>query len=70
MSNITYAQVVKKILRRGFTLKRQAKGSHEIWTNGISRVIIPNHRGNIPTGTLSKILKGAGYKNISEFISE
>jgi len=40
-------------------LKRQAKGSHEIWHNpGTNRTaVIPNHAGDLPKGTLAAILK-------------
>jgi len=43
-------------------LKRQAKGSHEIWHHpAVNRsAVIPNHPGEIPPGTLHAILKALG----------
>jgi len=40
-------------------LKRQARGSHEIWHNPrVNRTaVIPNQSGDIPIGTLRAILK-------------
>jgi predicted RNA binding protein YcfA (HicA-like mRNA interferase family) len=40
-------------------LKRQGKGSHEIWHNPMVNrsAVIPNHPGDIPTGTLRAVLK-------------
>ncbi|MFA5376223.1 MAG: type II toxin-antitoxin system HicA family toxin [Dehalococcoidia bacterium] len=42
---------------------RQAKGSHEIWYNPVTkrRTVIPNHPGvDIPKGTLLAIVKESG----------
>ena len=56
---MTYAQLSRKLRALGCVLKRQGKGSHEIWHNPrVNRsAVIPNHPGDIPTGTLHAILK-------------
>jgi predicted RNA binding protein YcfA (HicA-like mRNA interferase family) len=33
LGNYTYADVVRKLRKFGFTFYRQAKGSHEVWRN-------------------------------------
>lgn len=45
----------------GFRFYRQAAGSHEIWHNPSSNLFttIPNHKGDMPEGTLRAILKQA-----------
>lgn len=62
-------EAIRKLRRAGFVFDRQAKGSHEIWYNPQTqrRVIIPNHPGDIPKGTLRKIIQQAGL-TIDEFI--
>jgi predicted RNase H-like HicB family nuclease/predicted RNA binding protein YcfA (HicA-like mRNA interferase family) len=44
---MTVAEFKKLASENGFSLKRQAKGSHEIWSNGEVTVVIANHRGSI-----------------------
>lgn len=53
------AKAVKKFMKeRGFTLKRQGKGSHKIWGKSGKTVAIPNHGSkSIPKGTLNSIRK-------------
>ena len=54
---------IRKLKNVGFVFDRQAKGSHEIWYNPITkrRTVIPNHPGvDIPKGTLFAIVKEAG----------
>lgn len=48
--------------RLGFTLQRHAKSSHEIWHNSATGkvVVLVNHPGDVPEGTLRSILKQAG----------
>lgn len=56
------AKLVRLLEQHGFTIYRQAKGSHVflMHKNG-KRVIVPVHGGkDIPTGTLLAILKDAG----------
>ena len=59
---MTYAELSRKIRELGCVLKRRGKGSHEIWHNPtVNRsAVIPNHPGDIPTGTLRAILKQLG----------
>ena len=61
---MTYAELTRKLRALGCVLKRQAKGSHEIWHNPtVNRsAVIPNHPGDIPTGTLLAILKQLGIQ--------
>ncbi|VUT26992.1 MAG: YcfA-like protein [Candidatus Methanolliviera sp. GoM_oil] len=63
LPSLTARDVIKKLRKAGFVFDRQAKGSHEIWYNPITkrRTTIPNHPGvNIPKGTLKAIIKEAG----------
>lgn len=60
---MTSSELIRKLKRAGFIFDRQAKGSHEIWLNPITRrrTVIPNHPGReIPKGTLRAILREAG----------
>ncbi len=62
--------LIRKLKRAGFVFDRQAKGSHEIWYNPITRrrTTIPNHPGvDIPKGTLRAIIKEAGL-TVEEFL--
>ncbi len=62
--------VIRKLKRSGFVFDRQAKGSHEIWYNPITkrRTTIPNHPGvGIPKGTLRATIKEAGL-TVEEFL--
>ena len=45
--DFTYKDLIKKLRNAGFKFDRQAKGSHEIWYNPISkkRTVVPNHLG-------------------------
>jgi len=56
---VTYTELSRKLRALGCVLKRQAKGSHEIWHNPRANrsAVIPNHPGDIPLGTLQAILK-------------
>lgn len=56
---MTYSQLSRKLRALGCELKRQSKGSHEIWHNPrVNRsTVVPNHPGDIPKGTLRAILK-------------
>ena len=61
---MTHAELSRKLRALGCVLKRQGKGSHEIWHNpAVNRsAAIPNHSGDIPTGTLRAILKQLGIQ--------
>jgi predicted RNA binding protein YcfA (HicA-like mRNA interferase family) len=70
LPSMTASNVIKKLKKAGFVFDRYAKGSHEIWYNPGTkrRVTIPNHPGmDIPKGTLSAIIKEAGY-SVEEFL--
>lgn len=56
---MTYAELTRKLRALGCVLKRQAKGSHEIWHNPRANrsAVVPNHPGDLPTGTIRAILK-------------
>lgn len=62
LSPQSYNDLVKKIKIIGFVFDRHAKGSHEIWYNPINkrRTTIPNHPGDLKTGTLRGILHQIG----------
>lgn len=67
---LTARDVIKKLKKAGFQFDRQAKGSHEIWYNPMTkrRTTIPNHPGvDIPKGTLRAIIKEAGL-SVDEFV--
>ena len=53
--------VIRKLRRAGFVFDRQAKGSHEIWWNPVTRArtTIPHHPGDVPEGTLRAIIRQA-----------
>ena len=61
-------QVIRKLRRAGFVFDRQAKGSHEIWYNPQThrRVVVPNHPGDLPRGTMRKIIQQSGL-TVEEF---
>jgi predicted RNA binding protein YcfA (HicA-like mRNA interferase family) len=56
---VTYSELTRKLRELGCVLKRQARGSYEIWHNPrVNRTaVIPNHSGDISLGTLRAILK-------------
>ena len=66
---VTSREVIQKLRRAGFVFDRQAKGSHEIWLHPRThrRVVIPNHPGTLPRGTLRAILKQSGL-TVEEFV--
>lgn len=64
-------EVICKLIKAGYVLKRHGKGSHEIYYNpDIKRsVTIPSHPGQpIPIGTIHAIIHAMGLSN-EEFIS-
>lgn len=58
--SLTKRELEKLLKEAGFEIDRQ--GKHEIWSNGEVKIPIPRHAGDIPKGTVSKILKDAGIK--------
>jgi predicted RNA binding protein YcfA (HicA-like mRNA interferase family) len=61
---VTYSELSRKLRALGCVLRRQGKGSHEIWHNPLVNrsAVIPNHPGDIPVGTLHAILKQLGIQ--------
>lgn len=66
----TYKDLIKKLRASGFNFDRQAKGSHEIWFNPVTRkrTTIPNHSKPISKSTLRAIIKQIGL-TIEEFLN-
>lgn len=62
LSGFKYKDVIRKIRSAGFEFDRNAKGSHELWWNPVTRArtTVPNHPGDIPEGTVRALLKQAG----------
>jgi len=67
---LTANDVIRGLKKAGFMLYRQARGSHEIWYNPVTkrRTTVPNHPGiDIRKGTLKAILKEADL-SVEEFL--
>ena len=62
LAGFPYRDVIRRLAVLGFALHRQAAGSHEIWRNSQTgrMTTVPNHRGDLPEGTLRAILKAGG----------
>ncbi len=54
-------KVVKKLETDGWVLVSQ-KGSHMKFKKEGKACIVPNHKGDIPKGTLSQIIRSTGIK--------
>jgi predicted RNA binding protein YcfA (HicA-like mRNA interferase family) len=69
LAGFRYTEIVRKLKVRGFGFDRQAAGSHEIWFNPVTNryTTVPNHRGDMPEGTLRAILKQAGM-DLDDFL--
>ena len=69
LAGFRYTEIVRKLKVRGFDFDRQAAGSHEIWFNPVTNryTTVPNHRGDMPEGTLRAILKQAGM-DLDDFL--
>ena len=61
LAGFTHRQITRKLAALGFEYLREAKGSHEIWWNPVTRhrTTIPHHSGDIAEGTLRSILRQA-----------
>ena len=59
---MTSREVRRVLVRAGWTRVRRQKGSHIILSraDGSGRVIVPDHPGDLPPGTLRGILAQAG----------
>ncbi len=66
---LKYREVIERLRASGFVFDRQAKGSHEIWYNPLTkrRTTVPHHPGTVPLGTLRAIIKQAGL-SVDEFL--
>jgi len=69
LPSLTYREVIARLREAGFVFDRQAKGSHELWYNPVTRrrTTVPNHPGTIPRGTLAAIIREAGL-SVDEFL--
>jgi predicted RNA binding protein YcfA (HicA-like mRNA interferase family) len=57
---LTAREVIAVLEKNGFVLDHST-GSHRIYYNPqtLRRAVVPFHRGDLPTGTLIAVLKGA-----------
>lgn len=57
-------EIIKLIEEDGWFFARSGKGSHKVYKHPTKKgnVIISDHKGDVPKGTLNKILKQAGLK--------
>lgn len=62
LAGFRYRQSTRKLRRLGFEFDRQARGSHEIWWNPVTRrrTTVPNHPGDLPERTVAAIPQHAG----------
>lgn len=56
---MTTREAMRRLCREGFD-ERAGKGSHRIFRHGDRKVVVADHPGDIPTGTLRQICKQAG----------
>ncbi len=56
--------LIKDLQKAGCTLKRQGKGSHQIWHSPITGKTfpVPHPKGSLPVGTVKAIRKMAGIQ--------
>ncbi len=59
---MTYVELAHEPTRLGCRLRRQSRGSHEIWRNPLVNcsASIPRRRGDLAVGTLNAILRQLG----------
>ncbi len=69
MPNLKYKHIIRKLEKAGFRFLRQAKGAHEIWSNGKKDgfVIVSHHTSEFKKSTIAKMAKKAGFKNLKDF---
>ncbi len=69
LAGFTADDVILKLRRGGFVFDRQAKGSHEIWWNPITRArtTVPHHPGDLPEGTVRAIIGQAEF-TVDQFL--
>ena len=56
------SDLIKELTAAGCYLKRQGKGSHEIWYSPITGMTfpVPHPKASLPVGTVKSIKKSAG----------
>jgi predicted RNA binding protein YcfA (HicA-like mRNA interferase family) len=54
-------EAIRRLRREGWE-ERPGKGSHLIFRRAGKLVVIANHSGDIPTGTLRQICRQAGWE--------
>ncbi|MBR1608828.1 MAG: type II toxin-antitoxin system HicA family toxin [Kiritimatiellae bacterium] len=60
MKPLSFSDAVRLAESRGFT-RRRGSGSHQIFRDDTGRrVVIPFHRGDLPTGTARAVLRAIG----------
>lgn len=62
LAGFKYRVIVARLTNFGFAFFRQAKGSHEVWFCRATQryTTVPQHRGDMPEGTLREVLREAG----------
>ncbi len=58
---VTAREAMNRLRREGWT-ERAGKGSHVIFKRNGKRVVVSNHSGDIPLGTLRAICAQAGWE--------
>lgn len=61
LPTITARELARALAKAGFILSRQ-RGSHQIYRHSTTgkRISVPVHSGDMPHGTMRKILRDAG----------
>ena len=57
---MTAREAMARLRREGWS-ERQGTGAHVVFKKDALRVVVSDHRGDIPTGTLRAICKQAGW---------
>lgn len=58
---MTAREAMQRLRREGFD-ERAGKGSHRIFRRDDRKVVVADHSGDIPTGTLRQICRQAGWE--------
>jgi len=58
---VTAREAMNRLRREGWA-ERPGKGAHTVFKKAGRRVIVSNHKGDIPTGTLRSICAQAGWE--------
>ena len=71
LAGFKYRDVIAKLRRLGFEFERHGAGSHEFWRqrDTDARVLIANHRGDLPEGTLRAMLRD-GDIDVDAFLAD